>query len=160
MSRSDIQWVKAMIAHVPGTGLGDDMSDFTSLTDPFTTESLADQSQSSPTTSTDSSWHTSEISENHRPTATRTIIKIDLASCEARASATYRTRKRKIDDDDEHNANKENISLSRRTPAIKRICREKTGTEWQSVLDINKYIEEQLMHSKGTVTPTMKENSR
>jgi hypothetical protein len=44
---------------------------------------------------------------------------------------------------DGNNSNKENMSLNRPAPAAKRICREKTGTEWQSVLDIVKFSEEQ-----------------
>jgi hypothetical protein len=48
-------------------------------------------------------------------------------------------------------SDKENVSLNCHgsfTPAIrvvtgKRICREKTGTEWQTVLDVIKYGEEQ-----------------
>ncbi|KAG2146229.1 hypothetical protein DEU56DRAFT_753730 [Suillus clintonianus] len=104
-----------------------------------------------------------KISKNHRPTAMRTKIKVGLVACEAQASTTRQTCKRKIDDDVDakHDADKENISLSS-TPAIKRICREKTGTDWQSVLDINKYVEERLGYrqSKGTVTPVVEENSR
>ncbi|KAG1769181.1 hypothetical protein EDD22DRAFT_843691 [Suillus occidentalis] len=82
-----------------------------------------------------------------------------------RAQATCNTgniHKRKVDevDIDFHNdPRKENISphhdvpkqqiLSQAGVRIKRICREKTGTEWQSVLDVLKYDEE--MHGSRMV---------
>jgi hypothetical protein len=65
----------------------------------------------------------------------------------SRSTATCRSRKRKIDRVafSGDNSDKENMPLSHGcpAPATKRICREKTGTEWQSVLDIVKFSEEQ-----------------
>ncbi|KAG1896107.1 uncharacterized protein F5891DRAFT_1193342 [Suillus fuscotomentosus] len=69
-----------------------------------------------------------------------------------RAQATCNTHKRKLDDvniDSNNDPNKENIApcrvpkqLSLPGAPIKRIRREKTGTEWQLVFDILKYDEE------------------
>ncbi|KAG1730222.1 hypothetical protein EDD22DRAFT_853027 [Suillus occidentalis] len=62
------------------------------------------------------------------------------------AAATHQTRKRKIDSCDGVDADKENIKISlshASAPTIKRICREKTGTEWQTVLDVVEYDKEQ-----------------
>lgn len=60
-------------------------------------------------------------------------------------TATCQSRKRKMDqaNSDGDNSNKENILLTRPAPAAKRICREKTGTEWETVLDIVKFGEGQ-----------------
>ncbi|KAG1772865.1 hypothetical protein EV702DRAFT_1048474 [Suillus placidus] len=80
-----------------------------------------------------------------------------------RAQATRNTRnKRKVDDIDidfNNDPRKENISphhvpKQRALPPkagvrIKCICREKTGTEWQSVLDVLKYDEE--MHESRMI---------
>ncbi|KAG1750536.1 uncharacterized protein EDB91DRAFT_1078556 [Suillus paluster] len=66
------------------------------------------------------------------------------ASCTA--TTTRQTCKRKIDSCNDVNADKENITISlshHDTPVIKCICREKSGTDWQSVLDIIEYGEEQ-----------------
>ncbi|KAG1883631.1 hypothetical protein F4604DRAFT_1677387 [Suillus subluteus] len=70
------------------------------------------------------------------------------ASCATVASSTHQIHKRKIDTvDPNHYADKENMwlspSLDRTAPATKCICWEKTGTNWQTVLDIVKYGEEQ-----------------
>ncbi|KAG1864349.1 hypothetical protein F4604DRAFT_1683362 [Suillus subluteus] len=70
------------------------------------------------------------------------------ASCTTVASSTHQIHKRKIDTvDPNHYADKENMrlspSLDRTAPATKHICREKTGTDWQTVLDIVKYGKEQ-----------------
>jgi hypothetical protein len=63
-------------------------------------------------------------------------------SCLAGSNTTFQTRKRKVGSID--NVNKENVLFPNgRAPAIKRICREKTGTDWQTVLDVNAYNEEQ-----------------
>ncbi|KAG1729885.1 hypothetical protein EDD22DRAFT_853051 [Suillus occidentalis] len=62
-------------------------------------------------------------------------------SCIAAGSDTRQPRKRKVGGID--NVNKENVLFPNGTPAIKRICREKTGTDWQTVLDVNAYSEEQ-----------------
>lgn len=63
-------------------------------------------------------------------------------SCTA-SSSTCQTRKRKIGGVD--TVDKENVPFPARNdmPAVKRICREKTGTEWQTVLDVIAYNEEQ-----------------
>lgn len=57
-----------------------------------------------------------------------------------------------IDSDD--NSDKENLPTTRPAVAVKRICREKTGTEWQTVLDVVKFGEEhwrrQQKEIKGT----------
>jgi len=85
------------------------------------------------------------------------------ASCiPASHSVTRRTRKRTIECVIPHScdADKENASSnghSSLTPAIvtgKRICREQTGTDWQTVLDIIKYGEER---SKQKNVATMEE---
>ncbi|KAG1738049.1 hypothetical protein EDD22DRAFT_852124 [Suillus occidentalis] len=47
-------------------------------------------------------------------------------------------------------SNKENIGS-----APKRICREKTGTEWQTFLDLVKYDQEQNGDGKGLDTPQL-----
>jgi hypothetical protein len=60
-------------------------------------------------------------------------------------------------------SDKENISLNCHgsfTPAIrvvtgKRICREKTGTEWQTVLDVIKYGEEQRSRQENVAAVMM-----
>ncbi|KAG1763816.1 hypothetical protein EV702DRAFT_1051632 [Suillus placidus] len=78
-----------------------------------------------------------------------------------------KTRKRKVDDVDidfNNDPRKENISphhvpKQRALPPkagvrIKRICREKTGTEWQSVLDVLKYNEEMHESRMISVTPS------
>lgn len=80
----------------------------------------------------------------------------------ARASCTanHQTCKRKIDSHDgvDTVTDKENIMISLgHTPTIKRICREKSGTEWQSVLDVIEFGEEQ--RRKDTVTLVMEEKS-
>ncbi|KAG1897048.1 uncharacterized protein F5891DRAFT_1192472 [Suillus fuscotomentosus] len=86
--------------------------------------------------------------------------KANRAGGVVQAQATRNTRrKRKRDDVDidfEHDSNKENHISSYRAPKqpfppgapTKRICREKTGTEWQSVLDITKYGEELLLSNQ------------
>ncbi|KAG2749049.1 hypothetical protein P692DRAFT_201805436 [Suillus brevipes Sb2] len=63
----------------------------------------------------------------------------------AQASCTVarQSRKRKPDQGGSDKENKSPI----RHPAAKRICREKTGTEWQTVLDIDKFGEEQRERS-------------
>ncbi|KAG1767787.1 hypothetical protein EDD22DRAFT_844361 [Suillus occidentalis] len=68
-------------------------------------------------------------------------------SCTASSDGvTHQTRKRKrlggVDAIDKENA--QTLFQSGCTPAtIKRICREKTGTDWQTVLDVTAYGEEQ-----------------
>lgn len=52
---------------------------------------------------------------------------------------------------DGDNSNKENILLTRPAPAAKRICREKTGTEWETVLDIVKFGEGQWSGNRNEV---------
>ncbi|KAG2108791.1 hypothetical protein BD769DRAFT_1392694 [Suillus cothurnatus] len=80
------------------------------------------------------------------------------------AQATHNTRrKRKLNDVDvdfEHDSDKENHISSCRAPKqpfspgtpTKRICREKTGTEWQSVLDVSKYGEITVERSAWVVS--------
>ncbi|KAG2126960.1 hypothetical protein DEU56DRAFT_915906 [Suillus clintonianus] len=89
-------------------------------------------------------------SKNQRAVAIRTNTKVGQASC----TATRQTCKRKIDSidgvDAEHGG-KENIPLSDAPATVKRICREKTGTDWSSVLDIVEYGEERRRQSEGTV---------
>ncbi|KAG1758093.1 hypothetical protein EDD22DRAFT_850313 [Suillus occidentalis] len=67
------------------------------------------------------------------------------AEAEAMRTPTRQSRKRKLNkvDSDDTNSDKENISLPRPAPRAKRIRREKTGTEWQTVLDLVKFEEEQ-----------------
>ncbi|KAG1744075.1 uncharacterized protein EDB91DRAFT_1080883 [Suillus paluster] len=59
------------------------------------------------------------------------------------SSGTRQTHKRKIGGVD--TVDKENVLFPNGcgTPTIKRICREKTGTNWQTVLDVIAYGEEQ-----------------
>jgi hypothetical protein len=65
-------------------------------------------------------------------------------SC-TRATAARQTRKRKIGDvDGNQDIDKENRDvLLKPALVVKRVCREKTGTDWQTVLDIIKYSDEQ-----------------
>ncbi|KAG1861827.1 hypothetical protein C8R48DRAFT_673284 [Suillus tomentosus] len=57
----------------------------------------------------------------------------------------HQTRKRKIGDaDGNEDTDKENCDVTPKSAlVVKRICREKTGTDWQTVLDIIKYGDEQ-----------------
>lgn len=73
----------------------------------------------------------------------RVIEQLEEDSCIAAGSDTRpsQARKRKVGGVD--NINKENVLFPNGAPAIKRICREKTGTDWQTVLDLNAYSEEQ-----------------
>jgi hypothetical protein len=58
---------------------------------------------------------------------------------------TCQTRKRKIDnvidnDDGKLDSNDENVSPNTTSSiVVKRICREKTGTDWQTVLNLLEY---------------------
>ncbi|KAG2119240.1 hypothetical protein BD769DRAFT_1672085 [Suillus cothurnatus] len=65
-------------------------------------------------------------------------------SC-TRATAARQTHKRKIGDvDGNQDIDKENRDvLLKPALVVKRICWEKTGTDWQTVLDIIKYGDEQ-----------------
>ncbi|KAG2147495.1 hypothetical protein DEU56DRAFT_753361 [Suillus clintonianus] len=99
-----------------------------------------------------------KILKNQRPDqALRTKPEVGPRGCHvmgARASciATRQACKRKIDNHDGVETDKENITISlSHTPAIKRICREKSGTDWQTVLDIDEYGEEQRRKFKDTV---------
>lgn len=65
--------------------------------------------------------------------------------------ATHRTRKRKIDSCDGVDTDKENIKMSlshASAPTIKRICWEKTGTEWQTVLDVVEYYDKEQQRKR------------
>lgn len=57
-----------------------------------------------------------------------------------------------IDSDD--NSNKENLPTTRPAVAVKRIRREKTGTEWQTVLDVVKFGEEDWQHRQKEIKGT------
>jgi hypothetical protein len=59
------------------------------------------------------------------------------------SSGNNQTRKRKFGGVD--TVDKENVLFlnGRCIPTVKRICREKTGTDWQTVLDVIAYGEEQ-----------------
>ncbi|KAG1789008.1 uncharacterized protein HD556DRAFT_1311588 [Suillus plorans] len=50
--------------------------------------------------------------------------------------------KRKIDDVQDHDTVKDSDVYQNFAPVVKRICQEKTGTDWQTVLDVIKYGEE------------------
>ncbi|KAG1822993.1 uncharacterized protein BJ212DRAFT_1477398 [Suillus subaureus] len=92
----------------------------------------------------------------------KVIVRAQLeASCTA-AGTTCQIRKRKIDKTVDtnlklpHYSDKENVLLSLsldRTPVatIKRIRREKTGTDWQTVLDVVKYGEEQQKKTPAVI---------
>lgn len=75
-------------------------------------------------------------------------------------AATRQSRKRKPNqvDSDGSNSDKENISLSPPAPGpvAKRICREKTGTEWETVLDVVKFGEEQRSKQNEAVVEKRK----
>lgn len=60
-----------------------------------------------------------------------------------RTTGAHRARKRTISDVqvDSRDPDQEKESKNP-APAVKRICREKTGTDWQSVFDVIKYSEE------------------
>ncbi|KAG1838760.1 hypothetical protein C8R48DRAFT_782312 [Suillus tomentosus] len=58
--------------------------------------------------------------------------------------STCQTQKRKIDDvDDKHHPDNENVSPDPASTVVKRIRREKTGTDWQTVLNLLEYDAEQ-----------------
>ncbi|KAG2737656.1 hypothetical protein P692DRAFT_20761227 [Suillus brevipes Sb2] len=57
-----------------------------------------------------------------------------------------------IDSDD--NSNKENLPTTRPAVAVKRIRREKTGTEWQTVLDVVKFGEEDWQRRQKEIKGT------
>jgi hypothetical protein len=67
----------------------------------------------------------------------------DQIRAQASCTVARQSRKRKPDQGGSDKENKSPI----RHPAAKRICREKTGTEWQTVLDIDKFGEEQRERS-------------
>ncbi|KAG1899037.1 uncharacterized protein F5891DRAFT_981433 [Suillus fuscotomentosus] len=76
---------------------------------------------------------------------------VTLMRAQAFHTATRQSYKRKLDQiESDDNSDKENIVLSptRSAPAVKRIRREKTGTEWQTVLDVVKFGEEQRRKQK------------
>jgi hypothetical protein len=81
------------------------------------------------------------------------------------AVATHQTCKRKIDSCDGVDADKENIKISlshASAPTIKCICWEKTGTEWQTVLDVVEYDKEQRKgqsHARGSINHLQDWNS-
>ncbi|KAG2737267.1 hypothetical protein P692DRAFT_20883746 [Suillus brevipes Sb2] len=71
-------------------------------------------------------------------------------------SGTRQTRKRKMRLGGADTVDKENVTLfqSSDTPTVKRICREKTGTDWQTVLDVTAYGEEQRIRRDRAHTVT------
>lgn len=75
---------------------------------------------------------------------------VTLMRAQASHTATRQSCKRKPDQiDSDDNSDKENmLSPTRPAPAVKRIRREKTGTEWQTVLDVVKFGEEQRHKQK------------
>ncbi|KAG1795210.1 uncharacterized protein HD556DRAFT_1440379 [Suillus plorans] len=83
-------------------------------------------------------------------------------SCTASTSATSthrQTRKRKVALAGIDIVDKENLNVfSNATPvAIKRICREKTGTDWQTVLDVIAYGEERNRRQNQDTASTAEE---
>ncbi|KAG1723494.1 hypothetical protein EDB19DRAFT_1834576 [Suillus lakei] len=75
-------------------------------------------------------------------------------SCTA-SSNTCQTHKRKIGGVD--TVNKENILFLNGIPATKHICREKTGTNWQTVLNVTVYGEEQQIRQDQDIAVTVEE---
>jgi hypothetical protein len=66
-----------------------------------------------------------------------------VKSCEIRVQARFKLPPRQRDVDKENNAFLSPSLNLAPVAGIKRIRREKTGTDWQTVLDIVKYDEEQ-----------------
>jgi len=88
----------------------------------------------------------------------------DLCTASATSSITRcktrcKTRKRKIAFAGVDAVNKENLNifLNGTPAATKRICQEKTGTDWQTVLDVIAYGEEQNRWRNQDTTVTMEE---
>jgi hypothetical protein len=88
--------------------------------------------------------------------------RVDEGVIRARALCTTsvrQTHKRKIEDvDTKLDTDQENFDISPNPAPVetqKRICREKTGTDWQTVLDIVKYGEQ---WSRQSQTEDMKAN--
>ncbi|KAG1898665.1 uncharacterized protein F5891DRAFT_981578 [Suillus fuscotomentosus] len=77
---------------------------------------------------------------------------IEAQASQTTGMSTRQIRKRKINDvNGNHGSDTdENVLFPNPVPTVvKRICRERTGTDWQTVLDIVKYGEEQQMSRKG-----------
>lgn len=73
------------------------------------------------------------------------VVEAERVGDEAHASRTITAahqsqQPNQVDSDDK--SDKENISSTRPAPVAKRIRREQTGTEWQTVLDVAKFGEE------------------
>ncbi|KAG2740264.1 hypothetical protein P692DRAFT_20823022 [Suillus brevipes Sb2] len=85
---------------------------------------------------------------------------VSARDCRAQTSCTTSrpTYKRKFDSHDGVDTNKEHIKTSQdHTRTIKRICREKSGTDWQSVFDVIEYGKEQ--QRRRTVIPVTEKKS-
>ncbi|KAG1759546.1 hypothetical protein EDD22DRAFT_849151 [Suillus occidentalis] len=77
-------------------------------------------------------------------------------------SGTRQTRKRKMRVGGADTVDKENVTLfqSSDTPTIKCICREKTSTDWQTVLDVTAYGEEQRIRRDRAHTSAVSEEKK
>lgn len=66
--------------------------------------------------------------------------------------STCQTQKRKINDvDDKHHPDNEYVSPDPASTVVKRICREKTGTDWQTVLNPLEYdVEQRSKQTRGS----------
>ncbi|KIK36438.1 hypothetical protein CY34DRAFT_16383 [Suillus luteus UH-Slu-Lm8-n1] len=81
--------------------------------------------------------------EENQSTRVRAGGEVIIPVQATRTTGAHRARKRTISDVqvDSRDPDQEKESKNP-APAVKRICREKTGTDWQSVFDVIKYSEE------------------
>ncbi|KAG2370327.1 hypothetical protein BDR07DRAFT_1476323 [Suillus spraguei] len=160
-TNTQLSWIEDMIAHVQPhhmsefsvSGSGEDTSVFWELgltvPDPFATHSPSDTIllEGLPL-DTISGWKETgrmKAEADHHVGGEVVILR---AQASPAATSTPQSQKRKLEQVDSHgDSNKEHVvseSLSCPAPAAtwKRICREKTGTEWEMVLDVVKFGEE------------------
>ncbi|KAG2124861.1 hypothetical protein DEU56DRAFT_744203 [Suillus clintonianus] len=97
-----------------------------------------------------------EQKESERKKADADRVGGEVIRAQASRSTTRQSRKREIDQVDD--SDKENVSPrpTRSAPAAKRIRREKTGTEWETVLDVVKFGEEQRSRQNEAVIEEMR----
>ncbi|KAG2132820.1 hypothetical protein DEU56DRAFT_757311 [Suillus clintonianus] len=108
------------------------------LADPFATRSDSDTMRTAAIAMND------EQKESERMKAKPEVIR-------AQASRTTPRQSRKRKPDQRDKSDKEN-TYPTPAPAAKRIRREKTGTEWQTVLDLVKFGEEQRSKQNGAAS--------
>ncbi|KAG1817671.1 uncharacterized protein BJ212DRAFT_1299188 [Suillus subaureus] len=163
-------WVNDMMTHIEPSrvsefstsGTGDDVSVFwepdpDSYTDLFvlpapSLQPLSGQNLKFPICASESQLLSHESRTRYGGAALKHLVRVITAMQNVEKKDSE--RKRKLDDDNinsDNSCNKENISpyhvpgLSPPgVPSTKHICRKKTGTEWQTVLDVITYGKEVL----------------